>query len=148
VEVCESLVKETLEDILDIISVARIENPSRIKIYTPEEWKYEVMREVFESRDNMGKLMKNLSQKAEFKPIIKDVISFAKGILKDINSMDENYVEVCQDGRWNREMERRALIDAKEFFEKELGCEVLIDPPDKVEKMKSAKPFRPAILIE
>ncbi|MFA4640374.1 leucine--tRNA ligase [Pyrococcus kukulkanii] len=136
VEAEEEFIKSLIEDIKEIIEVAKIENPKRAYIYTAPEWKWRVVEVVAEKKDfksAMAELMKDPEIKKHGKEVAKIVQKLIKDRAFDVKRIDEE----------------KALREAKEFIEKELGIEIVINPEeDKGGKKKQAMPLKPAVFVE
>lgn len=149
-EFCELLVRDVLDDITNILKVAKIEKPRRVCLYTAEDWSYTVLKEVLAHRNSldMGQLMKRLSLDESVKPHMKEAASYLKSLAKDIHSMEELKLSGYVNTGWNRKAERELLEETSKFLSRELGLEVVVDPPKSEPKAALARPMRPAIIIE
>ncbi|ASJ17183.1 leucine--tRNA ligase [Thermococcus chitonophagus] len=136
VEAEEEFIKSLIEDIKEIIEVAKIENPKRAYIYTAEEWKWRVVEVVAEKKDfksAMAELMKDPEIRKHGKEVAKIVQKLIKDRAFDVKRIDEE----------------KALREAKEFIEKELNIEIIINPEeDKGGKKKQSMPLKPAVYVE
>ncbi|AEC52563.1 leucyl-tRNA synthetase [Pyrococcus sp. NA2] len=136
VEQEEEFIKSLIEDIKEIIEVAKIENAKRAYIYTAPEWKWKVYEVVAEKRDfksAMAELMKDPEMRKRGKEVSKLVQTIIKDRAFEVKRIDEE----------------RVLREARDFIEKELGLEIIINPEeDKGGKKKQAMPLKPAIFIE
>ncbi|ASJ09967.1 leucine--tRNA ligase [Thermococcus sp. P6] len=136
IEAEEEFVKNLIEDIREIIRVARIENPRRVYIYTAPEWKWKVAQIVAEKRDfraAMSELMKDPEMRKRGKEISKLIQKLIKERAFEVKRIDEE----------------KALMEAREFMEKELEVEVVINPEeDRGGKAKQAMPLKPAVFVE
>ncbi|BAA30062.1 leucine--tRNA ligase [Pyrococcus horikoshii] len=136
IEAEEEFIRSVMEDIKEIIEVAKIENAKRAYIYTAEDWKWKVAEVVSEKRDfksSMEELMKDSEIRKHGKEVAKIVQKLIKERTFDVKRINEE----------------KALREAKEFMEKELGIEIIINPTeDKGGKKKQAMPLKPAIFIE
>lgn len=127
-EAIEEYVRSVLEDMKEVLKFVEAK---KIYVAPAEEWKREVA-EIALKAGNMKEAMGQIMTDERFKPIAKEVAAFVKKVLKEgaVTSIDEEKV----------------LRDNADFFRKELGVDVVVEP-DKVpeEKRKSAMPGRPAI---
>ncbi|MHC1624770.1 MAG: class I tRNA ligase family protein, partial [Methermicoccaceae archaeon] len=150
VEMGERLVVKTLEDVTDILKVVKIDSPKRVLIYTADDIKYDVMREALRLRLSgeftVSMLMQNIKESSP-KERMKEIATFVGELSKQMNTIDEYEAVTFLDG-WTRGLEKEVLEDAREFLSREIGCEVIIDPPFENKKARQAKPLRPAIVIE
>jgi leucyl-tRNA synthetase len=102
----------------------------------------------------MGTLMKELMQDPEIKKHARDVPKFVQQLIKDVRTWDDVQV----DNRLDGPDERAVLFEAREFFERELGCAVGVldadaadaagDDLDPHGRRKFAEPGRPAIYVK
>ena len=136
IELEEDYIKTLIDDIKEIIKVAKLEDAKRAYIYTAEEWKWKVAQVVAEKRDfkaSMGEVMKD----PEMRKRGKDVSKLIQRLIKD-RAFDFKRID-----------EEKALTQAKEFIESEIGLEIIINPEeDKGGKKRQAMPMKPAIYIE
>lgn len=136
IELEEEYVKNLIEDIKEIIKVAKLEDAKRVYIYTAPAWKWRVAEVVAEKRDfreAMSELMKDPEMRKKGKEVANLVNKLIKERVFEIKRIDEE----------------KALREAKDFIEKELGLEIIINPEeDKGGKKKQAMPMKPAIYVE
>ncbi len=137
----EELLIKTINDIEEIKKVTKIQ-PKKVFIYVAPQWKWKIV-EIANELKKEGKLnMKNLM--AEAKKIgmdMKKASKYAAKLIEDMKKME-----------FKRVNEFDYLKEAKEFIEKEIGCEVEIMDEnatyDPASKKEQAMPLRPAIYIE
>jgi len=133
----EDLVKQTVEDIHNIINLVK-KKPEKIKIYVPPLWKYDVYNEILKGskKDIVQTVMKN----PEVSKYGKHALRFAQKLEKDAARLDH----ILEHGE-----ELHALQDAKGFFENEFNCEVEIihSHTDRSDKALKADPGKPGIEI-
>ncbi|AEC51668.1 putative protein leucyl-tRNA synthetase [Pyrococcus sp. NA2] len=136
VEAEEEFIKALIEDIREIIEVAKIEKAERAYIYTAPEWKWRVVEVVAEKRDfksAMSELMKDQEMRKHGKEVSKLIQRLIKERAFEVKRIDEE----------------KTLREAKDFMEKELGLEIIINPEeDKGGKKKQAMPLKPAVFVE
>ncbi len=144
VTIAEDIVRETIDDINSVLRLTKIDKPSKIMLFVAEPWKYELYkvlgRELGKSYDFkvlMSKAMKNDKIKKygqDASKIIQKVIKSGKGVSDVLDY----------------KLEQKVLVESKKFFEREFGCQVLIEEADKSKepKAKQALPGKPAILVE
>ncbi|ALM74163.1 leucine--tRNA ligase [Thermococcus barophilus] len=136
IELEENYIKSLIEDIKEIIKVAKLEDAKRAYIYTAPEWKWKVAEIVAEKRDFKA-VMSEVMMDPEMRKKDKEVASLVNKLIK------ERAFEI------KRIDEEKALKEAKDFIEKELGLEIIINPEeDKGGKAKQAMPMKPAVFIE
>lgn len=136
IELEEEYIKALIEDIKEIISVAKLENARRAYIYTAEEWKWRVAEIVAEKKDfkaAMSEVMKDPEMRKRGKEVSKLIQKLVKERAFELKRIDEE----------------KALRQAKAFIERETGLEIIINPEeDKGGKKKQAMPMKPAIFVE
>ncbi len=151
----EELLKNTIEDIANILKVTKI-TPQKIVIYVnSDQFKYKLYRRVLEimtgGQSNMGSIMRELIADADTADA-KKMPEYIQKIIKDLHSESENI----------KQMKLESEFDEKEFLSSELvkigRCEFGVDITvysesdeniyDPKAKAKHARPFKPAILIE
>ena len=136
IELEENYIKSLIEDIKEIIRVAKLEDAKKAYIYTAPEWKWKVAEIVAEKRDFKA-VMSEVMKDPEMRKKGKEVANLVNKLIK------ERAFEV------KRIDEEKALKEAKDFIEKELGLEIVINPEeDKGGKAKQAMPMKPAVYIE
>lgn len=151
----EELLKSIIGDIANILKVTKI-TPQKITIYTADPFKSKayhfILDKIMSGQTNMGVIMKDLIANKETEEIKKNP-DFVQRIIKDILSEPTDL--------------RKTKLEILNFDEKELiaselsglvktnfGVELQVfsesDPGkyDPKNKSKTARPFKPAILIE
>lgn len=147
----EDLVKRTIDDIKEILGVIKIV-PTRVFIYTAPEWKNKIYYDAIKLRKN-GKLdMNHLMEeiKKDHKPLSKKISNLAKNVIRDVELMDQAYIEMLSDITID---EYSTIKDAIDFIEREIGCKIEIYDAKDVEydpmnKKDAATFLKPAIYIE
>ncbi|MHC1592448.1 MAG: leucine--tRNA ligase [Methermicoccaceae archaeon] len=149
-EFCELLVKDVLDDISNILKVAKLENPKSVYVYTAEDWSYAVLREVLAQKHelNVGHLMKRFSLDTEVNSHMKEAAAYLKALARDIHSMEDIKKEGYMSTGWSGDAERELLRGASEFLSGETGLTIVVDVEREEPKAASARPMRPAIIIE
>jgi leucyl-tRNA synthetase len=133
--IAEDFIKEVIDDIKEIIRVARIENPEKVYLYTCPEWKWKVMEIAAEEQD-FKKAMARVMQDDEMRKQGKSVSKLLTSIINSKRFM-ERFDEA--------EMLRQALA----FVSSEVGHPVAVDDAyDPENKKQAAMPGRVAIYIE
>jgi len=131
----EEHIKDAIDDIREILKVAKIENPETIYIYTTPEWKWKVVEVATEFQDTK-KAMPALMKDEEMRKYGKKVSKFLANVIKDRLFME-------------RVDEKSILSEASGFIASEVGAKVLIDDEHDPENKKDvAIPGRVAIYIE
>ncbi len=118
-----------VDDIKEILRVARIDRPERIYVYTAEPWKYEILRAI-----------KDVPAKARIKEAMrlrkdKTTLEFVKRVMKS----DIEYFELN---------EEEVLARECGYLERVFGCEIAINSEyDPGNKRGVAIPLKPAIYV-
>lgn len=138
-EKMEEFVQRTVDDIREVMKLAKVEEPERVVIMLADQWKYDAFRKVREMLENgvrnVGQLMEAIP--AEHR---KDVAKLLSSAVKNPKRIPEVI--------GTREEEKEALEQAREFMEAELGVKIEIVEDYDHPKRKNALPFKPAILVE
>ncbi len=150
----ESLLRRTLDDIRNIVKVTKI-TPKKITIYTAAPWKgaayQRILAKVTAGEVNIGNIIKSLISDPETADIKKDP-DFVKKTVNDILS----------DPQGDRDSKNRAgLVDEARVFSEistlveadyGIGVQVFSESDqakyDPKNKARTARPYKPAILIE
>jgi len=150
----ENLLKSTLEDIKNILKVTKI-SPKRIIIYTSDAWKtkayQKILSSVIKGEMNIGVLIKSLIADKDTENVKKDP-DFVKKTVNDILSEPiESRESKAKSGLVE---EKKILLEINSLVQKEFGVEVQVfvesdtQKYDPKNKARTARPFKPAILIE
>ena len=151
----EELLKRTMDDISNILKVAKI-SPKKITIYTASSFKsktyHHILEKVMAGQTNMGAIMKDLIANPETSEIKKNP-DFVQKTIKDILSEPTEIRKSKLDGG---EFDEKKLVESEliSLAKADFGVEVnvfsesdsgIYDPKGKA---RHARPFKPAILIE
>ncbi len=150
----ENLLKSTLDDIKNILKVTKI-SPKRIIIYTSDSWKtkayQKILSSVIKGEMNIGILIKSLIADKDTENVKKDP-DFVKKTVNDILSEPvESRESKAKSGLVE---EKKILLEINSLVQKEFGVEVQVFGESDVQKYdpknkaRTARPFKPAILIE
>lgn len=150
----ENLLKSTMEDIRNILKVTKI-IPKKIIIYTSDSWKnkayQKILSNVIKGEMNIGVLIKSLISDKETELVKKDP-DFVKKTVNDILSEPIESRQAKAETRIIDEKEILSELDS--LAQKDFGVNVQVfsesDPEkyDPKSKARTARPFKPAILIE
>jgi leucyl-tRNA synthetase len=150
----ENLLKNTMEDIKNIIKVTKI-IPKKITIYTPASWKVKayqkILSKVVEGEINIGNLIKSLIADKETEEIKKDP-DFVKKTVNDILSESQeqreskNKIGLIDGKKILSELD--SLVQAEFGISSQVFTESDQDKYDPKNKSRTARPYKPAILIE
>jgi len=131
----EQFVEKVIDDLQEIIRVAKLEKADKAYIYTAEEWKWEVTELVRGERD-IGIAMKKAMQSETVKKHGKEASKFIPKVVK------ERIFPVKID-------EKEVLEEARDFISKEVGLSIEINADyDPQNKKRAAVPGKPGIYIE
>jgi leucyl-tRNA synthetase len=143
-----------MEDIKNIIKVTKI-IPKKITIYTPAPWKVKayqkILAKVVEGEVNIGTLIKSLIADKETEEIKKDP-DFVKKTVNDIlsGSQEEresrNRIALIDEKKILSELD--SLVQAEFGITSQVFAESDQDKYDPKNKSRTARPYKPAILIE
>jgi len=150
----ENLLKMTLEDIKNIIKVTKIV-PKKITIYVAAPWKVKayqkILSQVLGGEMNIGALIKSLISDKETEEIKKDP-DFVKKTVNDILSESQDQRE--SKNKVGLVNEKNILSELESLVKSEFGISIQIfsesdqNKYDPKNKARTARPFKPAILIE
>jgi leucyl-tRNA synthetase len=150
----ENLLKSTMDDIRNILKVTKI-TPKKIIIYTSDSWKnkayQKILSSIIKGEMNIGVLIKSLISDKETELVKKDP-DFVKKTVNDILS------EPIESRQAKAETsiidEKEILSELDSLVQKDFGVNVNVfseSDPEKYDprnKARTARPFKPAILIE
>lgn len=152
-ELAEEITGNTLKDIEEIIRLIRIK-PKRVILYTAASWKKKVLvKAIMMKKDNvldMKTLMNALMSDPLMRQFAKEIPKFAQKIITDVQGMEKELMNSLTEVDFD---ETKALYEAVDFLNCEIGCNIEIYSADAPEydpqgKSKHAVPMRPAIYIE
>lgn len=141
-EIEDKLIDEISSDIKNVLTLAKVETPSKVKLFVSAKWKYELydmltkmLKETQNPKDIIPKVMDS-----ELKEHGQEVMKIMPKILK--TGCIPNYLPI--------DMELKSLNDIKSKLEEDIGCDIEIISADESEeaKAKNAMPGKPAILVE
>lgn len=150
----ENLLKNTIEDIKNIIKVTKI-TPKKITIYTPAQWKVKAYQKILSSivsgEVNIGTLIKALIADKETEDVKKDP-DFVKKTVNDI--LSESQEERESKNKIGLVDEKKILSELDSLVQAEFGITSQVfsesdqDKYDPKNKSRTSRPYKPAILIE
>jgi leucyl-tRNA synthetase len=150
----ENLLKATLDDIKNITKVTKIV-PKKITLYTAGIWKVKayqkILSQILKGEMNIGALIKSSIVDKETEEVKKDP-DFVKKTVNDI--LSESQEERESKNKVGLIDETRVLSELESLIKSEFKISLQIfsesDPEkyDPKNKAKTARPFKPAILIE
>jgi len=151
----EELLKSIIEDITNILKVTKI-TPQKITIYTADSFKskayHSILEKIMSGQTNMGVIMKDLIANKETEEIKKNpdfVQRTIKDILSEPTELRKTKLEIP-------DFDETGLISSElvGLVKSDFGVELQVfsesDPSkyDPKNKARTARPFKPAILIE
>ena len=150
----ENLLKNTIEDIKNIIKVTKI-TPKKITIYTSAQWKVKayqkILSKVVAGEVNIGLLIRSLIADKDTEEIKKDP-DFVKKTVNDI--LSESQEERESKNRIGLIDEKKILSELDSLVQAEFGITSQVfsesdqDKYDPKNKSRTSRPYKPAILIE
>jgi len=150
----ENLLKNTIEDIKNIIKVTKI-TPKKITIYTPAQWKVKAYQKILSNivagEVNIGTLIKALIADKETEDVKKDP-DFVKKTVNDILSESQeereskNKIGLIDEKKILSELD--SLVQAEFGITSQVFSETDQDKYDPKNKSRTSRPYKPAILIE
>ena len=152
----EELLKNTIEDISNIIRVTKI-SPKKVVIYVnSDEVKSKIYRKILNimvsGQNNMGVVMKELIADPKTADA-KKMPDFVQKTIKDLHSESEEIKKMKLDVE-NFDEKKFLKSELSDIGKKEFGVDIEVysendsDIYDPKGKSKHARPFKPAILIE
>ena len=154
-EAAESIVRQTMEDTLEILKATGI-TPKKIVYYSAVPWKQEIYAKALafstEKKNSPGSFIKELMTEDKFRVIGKSAVDFANRSLQQANQMDSGMSKSRLMAKTLNE--RHILEEAKKFYQREFKADVQVwqegdqgayDPKGKA---RFAEPYRPAIYVE
>ena len=152
----EELLKNTIEDISNIIRVTKI-SPKKVVIYVnSDEVKSKIYRKILSimvsGQNNMGVVMKELIADPKTTDA-KKMPDFVQKTIKDLHSESEEIKKMKLDVE-NFDEKKFLKSELSDIGKKEFGVDIEVysendsDIYDPKGKSKHARPFKPAILVE
>jgi len=150
----ENLLKNTIEDIKNIIKVTKI-TPKKITIYTSAQWKVKayqkILSKVVAGEVNIGLIIRSLIADKDTEEIKKDP-DFVKKTVNDI--LSESQEERESKNKIGLIDEKKILSELDSLVQAEFGITSQVfsesdqDKYDPKNKSRTSRPYKPAILIE
>jgi len=140
----EQLVVELTDDVRDIVEVID-EEPERIRVFVAADWKYDAFEQVVETGADVGSVMGELMSDPAMRErgdavneVVADLVELARG-------RDEETLALLTDVD-----EESVYATAESFLAGEFDAEVSIEREEDADhdRAATARPFRPAVLIE
>ncbi|MCD6591176.1 MAG: leucine--tRNA ligase, partial [Candidatus Aenigmarchaeota archaeon] len=141
-EMGEKIIESVLNDINEVLKLAKIDKPKVIRIYVASSWKYKLfklLRKTFEKTRDFREIMSEVMKNPDVRKHGEEV---AKIIQKSLKA--GGVYEVA-----DQDFELRVFTDSKDFLEKEFGCkfEIAKAEESKSKKATVALPGKPGIEV-
>lgn len=151
----ENLIKEVIEDTLNILKAMKI-TPKRIYYYTASSWKWKVYKKVLQKsiygEVKLNELMKEIAAEEDLRKNIKEAAKLTQKIVKEVRGIPEKRRENML--RIKPFNEKKVIEDAKDFLMDRFKAQVMVygeedkERYDPKQRAAMAIPCRPAIYIE
>ncbi|MEM4263626.1 MAG: leucine--tRNA ligase [Candidatus Woesearchaeota archaeon] len=143
-DAAENAISTTLDDINQILKLAKIEKPKKATLFVAADWKYElfkILKDKLAKTRNTGEIIKEVMQ-TELKKYGQEITKIIPKIVTDPSKIPQVVM--------HQEAELKFLEDSLDFLKKEYGCEIQIikEQDSKEAKAKQAMPGKAAILVE
>jgi leucyl-tRNA synthetase len=136
----EASIRTLLDDIRSVLKLAKLDKPSKIKLFTSPSWKYELFMMV---RD---KLAETQNPKEIIAAVMTtDLKKHGQDVMKIIPRLIQTGVSDIDETQ-----EQETLQGALDFLKSEFSCEIELISAEQTRepKAKNAFPGKPAILVE
>jgi len=151
----ENLIKEVIEDTLNVLKATKI-TPQKICYYTAASWKWKVYEKIMEQMESgevkLNQFMEEMSNDETLKEHLKEIAKFAPKFIKIIEQIPtERRLNMLKIKKIN---EKDVLKNASNFLQQRFKTEVMIYEEDDEnhydprQRASMAVPWRPAIYIE
>ena len=143
-EAIADFVEGTRRDIIEILKLAKIENPKKITLFVADKWKYdfiEKLKEEVKGSRNIAHITKSIMS-TDLKIYGNEITKLIPKLVQDESKIPGFVL--------NQDAEFHALNDASKDYGKELKCnvEVMAAEMSKETKARQALPGKAAILVE
>ena len=151
----ENLIKEIIEDTLNILKATKI-TPQKIYYYTASPWKWKVCMKVLEKSKHgevkLNELMRGLAAEEDLKGKLKEVAKFASKVVQETGKVPEKRrVNLLRIGSLK---EKEVIEAAKDFLADRFRARIIVYGDDEKKRYDPKRramlsmPCRPAIYIE
>ncbi len=142
IEDSEWIVSNLMNDIIQVLKLAKIDKPAKIKLFISSSWKYnfyDILSEKLNETRNPKDIISAVMQ-TDLKKHSKEIMKIIPKVIK-AGSLPK-FVSCNK--------EKELIEQSKEFLETEFGCQVIIESADNSSESKasSATPSKPAVLVE
>jgi leucyl-tRNA synthetase len=144
VEQEEQLVEALTDDVRDIVEVID-EEAERIRVFVAADWKYDAFEQVVETGPDVGAVMGELMSDPAMRERGDAVNEVVADLVESVRGRDEETLS-----RLGAVDEAAVYATAESFLAREFDAEVSIEAEAEAdhERAETARPFRPAVLIE
>ena len=139
-ERAEEFLKQIIKDIKEIERIKKIK-PKKIWIILAPQWKFKGYEIFMKNKEKkVDKIIKTIYEKTKANK--EEIKNFVMKLFKKKFELEEKILE--------RKWQLKILKEAKNFLQKLLNAKILIETAEKskIEKGKTAMPFKPAIFIK
>ena len=151
-ELSEDLIKNTIEDINNILKVTKIQT-QRICIYIPANWKWNIFLHALKQEQLLLKdLIESSLNNSDYSEFKKHIPKFCQTLFKELSTMDSSSKSrILNIGKLN---ETQILEDLKSFYKTQNNIQVDLYSEDdsKIYDPRNrsiySRPMRPAIFLE
>ncbi len=136
-EVLENYLESLMDDINSVVRLVGAK-PEKVKVYVASQWKRDVYALVLQKKEEAMKIIGNDDRFAEVRT---KAIELAKNLLKKYYELEKTILL--------QEDELAILEEAREFLEKELGCELEVMKEEDASSTRASKamPMKPGIEV-
>jgi len=143
IEQTEALMETVLEDVSQVLKLAKVERPQMITLFVAKDWKarlFKKLKELLATTRNIGEIMKAVM--LDFKEHASDVAPLVQKVVKDPSKLPQSVA--------HQEAEFQNLMDSIAFLKQEFNCpiEIIKEQESPEQKAKQALPGKPAILVK
>jgi len=155
-EFSESYLSRVNEDLGEVLSVVKLEKPTRICLYVAQDWKWQAYRMAIErvrgGKVDMGELIRTATKELGIRQYAAELAKFMQHIVQELRGMSQEQLVTLSKVEID---ESQVLVDSAEFMIKQFGVKMVqvfkadeqarYDPQD---RSRLAVPLRPAIYVE
>ncbi len=145
-EYSEELIKNILDDIREVLKLAKIKKPKNIKLFISASWKYELFKKVkvLVAKSNNWNVMKEIMQNKNMKEHNEEISKLLPKILSS-KKIPETILTQKQEFAIIKESLEFITNEIKQEFN--CNLELLKEEESKEQKARQALPGKPAILV-
>ena len=151
-ELSEELIKNTIEDINNILKVTKIQI-QRISIYVPSSWKWSIFLFALKQEQlNLKELIENSLSNPEYSEFKKNIPKFCQNLFKELSTMNSDLkLRILRVGLFD---EIKILKELQSFYKThdDIQVDLYSEDDSKIYDPKNrsihSRPMRPAIFLE